>query len=157
MSSSRIDAPPAKDSTSQLAPMLCLLGVVALLSSITPTMKYVFQHSSLTFLSIASGRITACLDREGLRSLSVADGARFGRLGIPGVGQDVVAANGLLSINVTHYALVNRLLPTCTAFFKWCLAKDRLTGSSLIGTALSWMGCLVAVAWREPASPADLS
>ena len=155
MSSSRIDAPPAKDSTSQLAPMLCLLGVVALLSSITPTMKYVFQHSSLTFLSIASGRIvigflflaavTACLDWKGLRSLSIADGARFGVLGILGVGSYVVAAYGLLYTNVTHYALVYSLLPTFTAFFSWCLAKDRLTASSLIGIALSWMGCLVAL------------
>ena len=51
-------------------------------------MKYVFQHSSLTFLSIASGRIiigflflagiTACLDWKGLWSLSLADGAQFG-------------------------------------------------------------------------------
>ena len=51
------DPAQPKASSSQVVPVLCLLGVVVLLSSITPTMKYVFQHSSLTFLSIASGRI----------------------------------------------------------------------------------------------------
>ena len=45
------------DPSSQIIPAFCLIGVVALLSSITPTMKYVLQHSSLTFLSIANGRI----------------------------------------------------------------------------------------------------
>ena len=57
MLSSPSDPAQAEDSSSQVVPVLCLLGVVALLSSITPTTKYVFQHSSLTFLSIASGRI----------------------------------------------------------------------------------------------------
>jgi hypothetical protein len=51
------DPAQPKASSSQVVPVLCLLGVVVLLSSITPMMKYVFQHSSLTFLSIASGRI----------------------------------------------------------------------------------------------------
>ena len=102
MLSSPSDLAQAKDSSSQVVPILCLLGVVALLSSITPTTKYVFQHSSLTFLSIASGRIvigflflaavTACLDWQGLRSLSIADGARFGVLGLLGVGSYIVAA-----------------------------------------------------------------
>jgi drug/metabolite transporter (DMT)-like permease len=128
---------------------------VALLSSITPTMKYVFQHSSLTFLSMASGRIvigflflaavTAWLDWKGLRSLGLADGARFGVLGLLGVGSYVVAAYGLLYSNVTHYALIYSLLPTFTAFFSWCLAKDRLTISSVVGIGLSWAGCLLAL------------
>ena len=85
---------PAQDeaSSSHLIPAFCLIGVVALLSSITPTMKYVLQHSSLTFLSIASGRIvigflflsavTACFDGKALRSIGIADGVRFGLLGL---------------------------------------------------------------------------
>jgi drug/metabolite transporter (DMT)-like permease len=118
-------------------------------------MKFVFEHSSLTFLSMASGRllvgflflavITACLDLKGLRSLSIADGARFGILGLLGVGSYVVAAYGLLYTNVTHYALIYSLLPTFTAFFSWCLSKDRLTGSSFVGIAFSWSGCLLAL------------
>jgi drug/metabolite transporter (DMT)-like permease len=117
--SSNPDPGQRRESSPQVSPILCLLGVVALLSSITPTMKYVFQHSSLSFLSMASGRImigflflavvTACLDWKGLRSLSIADGARFGFLGLLGVGSYVVAAYGLLYTNVTHYALIYSL------------------------------------------------
>ena len=155
MLSSPSDPAQAEDSSSQVVPVLCLLGVVALLSSITPTTKYVFQHSSLTFLSIASGRIvigflflaavTACLDWQGLRSLSIVDGARFGVLGLLGVGSYVVAAYGLLYTDVTHYALIYSLLPTFTAFFSWCLSKDSLNGPGLFGIVLSWTGCLVAL------------
>ncbi len=144
-----------KNSSSQVVPVLCLLGVVILLSSITPTMKYVLQHSSMTFLSIANGRIvigflflivvTILWDWPGLRSLSLADGARFGVLGLLGVGSYVVAAYGLLYTNVTHYALIYSLLPTFTAFFSWCLSKDRLNQSSCIGIVLSWAGCLMAL------------
>jgi drug/metabolite transporter (DMT)-like permease len=146
-------------------PVLCLFGVVALLSSITPTMKYVFQHSSVTFLSMASGRIvigflflaavTACLDWKGLRALSLADGARFGVLGLLGVGSYVVAAYGLFYSNVTHYALIYSLLPTFTAFLSWCLAKDRLTTSSVTGMALSWTGCLLALSPNLEAGAID--
>ena len=149
------DAAQAKDSSMQVVPLLCLLGVVALLSSITPTMKYVFQHSSLTFLSIASGRIvigflflavvTAWFDWKGLQSLTMADGVRFGVLGLLGVGSYVVAAYGLSYTNVTHYALIYSLLPTFTAFFSWCISKESLSGSSLCGIVLSWTGCLMAL------------
>jgi drug/metabolite transporter (DMT)-like permease len=155
MSPSSFHTPTVKNAASQTVPILCLLGVVALLSTITPTMKYVFQNSTLTFLSIATGRVvigfvflatmTSCLDRKGLRLLSLGDGARFGVLGLLGVGSYVVAAYGLLYTNVTHYALIYSLLPTFTAFFSWCLAKDRLTATGLIGIALSWAGCVVAL------------
>ncbi|HSF69573.1 MAG TPA: DMT family transporter [Nitrospira sp.] len=167
------DANPASgnDSPSHFLPVLCLLGVIALLSSITPTMKYLLQHSSLTFLSIASGRIvigfvflaaiTACFDWKGLRSLSLVDGARFGVLGLLGVGSYVVAAYGLLYTNVTHYALIYSLLPTFTAFLSWCLGQDRLRVSSVFGITLSWIGCttalmpnldtgLIGISWGDP-------
>jgi drug/metabolite transporter (DMT)-like permease len=118
-------------------------------------MKYLFQHSTLSFQAIASGRIvfgflflaavTACFDWRGLRLLTVADGAQFGVLGLLGVGSYVVASYGLLHTNVTHYALIYSLLPTFTAFFSWCFAKDRPTESSLFGIVLSWTGCLIAL------------
>jgi drug/metabolite transporter (DMT)-like permease len=152
---SNVDPAPGNDSASHLLPLLCLLGVVALLSMITPTMKYLLQHSSLTFLSIARGRVvigfvflaavTACLDWKGLRSLSLVDGARFGVLGLLGVGSYVVAAYGLLYTNVTHYALIYSLLPTFTAFLSWCVGQDRVRVSSLFGITLSWIGCTVAL------------
>ena len=138
--------------SSQIIPAFCLIGVVALLSSITPTMKYVLQHSSLTFLSIANGRIvidflflaavTACFDGKGLRSLGIADSVRFGLLGLLGVGSYVVAAYGLLYTNVTHYALIYSLLPTFPPFSAGAFPKIRLPGSSVIGIVLSWGGCL---------------
>jgi drug/metabolite transporter (DMT)-like permease len=133
-----------------------LLGVVALLSTITPAMKYVLEHSGLTFLSIANGRIvigflfltvmTACWDWKGLRALTLSDGARFGALGLLGVGSYVVAAYGLLYTNVTHYALIYSLLPTFTAFFSWCLSKEQVSWSGFSGILLSWAGCLAALA-----------
>lgn len=153
---SHSDLPQARGSSSQIVPILCLLGVVALLSSITPTLKYVLQYSGLTFLSIASGRIiigflflaviTPCLDWRGLRSLDLVDGARLGALGLLGVGSYAVAACGLMYTNVTHYALVYSLLPTFTALFSWCLARERLSFFSVLGILLSWTGCLVALA-----------
>jgi drug/metabolite transporter (DMT)-like permease len=152
----RIDDSGRKESLSQAVPVLCLLGVVALLSSITPVMKYVLQHSGLTFLSVANVRIvigflflagiTACWDWKGLRALGISDAVRLGLLGLLGVGSYVVAAYGLLYTNVTHYALIYSLLPTFTAFFSWCLAKEHLSWSSLAGIILSWAGCSVALA-----------
>src|SRR5688572_25621354 len=121
-------------SFSQAVPILCLLGVVALLSTITPAMKYVLEHSGLTFLSIANGRIvigflfltvmTACWDWKGVRALTHSDGARFGALGL----------------------LIYSLLPTFTAFFSWCLSKEQVSWSGFSGILLSWAGCLAALA-----------
>lgn len=168
MSSSPSDLPQTRGSSSQVVPILCLLGVVALLSSITPTLKYVLQYSGLTFLSIASGRIiigflflagiTACLDWRGLRALAldVVDGARLGALGLLGVGSYVVAAYGLMYTNVTHYALVYSLLPTFTALFSWCLARERLSFFSVLGILLSWTGCIVALAHNLGAGVVEL-
>jgi drug/metabolite transporter (DMT)-like permease len=160
------DRSDSKELPSQAVPILCLLGVVALLSSITPVMKYVLQHSGLTFLSIANGRIvigflflmlmTVCLDWKGLRALSISDGARFGALGLLGVGSYVVAAYGLLYTNVTHYALIYSLLPTFTAFFSWCLSKEQVSWSGLAGILLSWAGCLVALTANLEAGPPEL-
>ena len=155
MSFSHFD-PQTRTSSSKVVPILCLLGVVALLSSITPTLKYVLHNSGLTFFSIASGRIiigfiflaatTVCVDWRGLRALDVGEGTRLGALGLLGVGSYVVAACGLMYTNVTHYALIYSLLPTFTALFSWGLARERLSFFSVLGILLSWTGCLVALA-----------
>ena len=140
---------------SQTVPVLCLLGVVALLSSITPSMKYVFQHSQMSFLDVASGRIvvgflflaaiTATLDWRGLCALRLSECAQLGTVGALGVGSYTVAAWGLQYTSVTHYALVYSLLPTFTALFSWGLGKDRPSLFSLLGILLSWMGCVIAL------------
>ena len=155
MSSSPLDLSPTNESPSQLVPILCLIGVVALLSSITPTLKYVLQHSGLTFLSVAGGRIiigflflacvTPYLDWKGLCTLNIIEWARLGGLGLLGVGSYAVAAYGLMQTNVTHYALIYSLLPTFTALFSWCLSKEHLSFFSVLGILLSWTGCLVAL------------
>lgn len=166
MAPSHLDLPQTQPSSSQVVPILCLLGVVALLSSITPTLKYVLQHSGLTFLSIAGGRIiigflflvciTAYQDWRGLRALDVIEGARLGALGLLGVGSYAIAAYGLMYTNVTHYALVYSLLPTFTALFSWCLAREHLSFFSLLGIVLSWTGCLIALGRNFESGTIDL-
>jgi drug/metabolite transporter (DMT)-like permease len=155
MSPSHLDLPQTQATSSQLVSIMCLLGVVALLSSITPTLKYILQNSGLTFLSIAGGRIiigflflaslTAYLDWKGLRALNIIEGARLGGLGLLGVGSYAVAAYGLMYTNVTHYALIYSLLPTFIALFSWCLSREQLSYFSVLGILLSWTGCLIAL------------
>ncbi len=155
MAQPRLEPLPNLGAPSQVVPMLCLLGVVALLSSITPTVKYVYLNSGLDFLDVASGRIvigflflagiTACLDWRGLYALRFSDGAQLGAVGALGVGSYAVAAWGLGYTSVTHYALVYSLLPTFMALFSWALGKDRPSLFSLLGMLLSWMGCVIAL------------
>ena len=40
-----------------VVPLFCLVGVVLLLSSVTPVIKYVFQHSHLHPIRLASFRV----------------------------------------------------------------------------------------------------
>ena len=42
---------------SQLVPLLCLFGVIALVSAITPAIKYTLQHDAVDFLQVAASRI----------------------------------------------------------------------------------------------------
>ncbi len=156
MSSSDRTAPSNRGAPSQVVPILCLLGVVALLSSITPAMKFVFQNSQMNFLDVSSGRIivgflflvaiTASVDWRGLCALRLAECTQLGTVGALGVGSYAVAAWGLMQTSVTHYALVYSLLPTFTALFSWGLGKDRPSIFSLLGILLSWMGCITATA-----------
>src|SRR5688500_10731205 len=100
---------------SQLVPILCLIGVVALLSSITPAIKYTLQHSSVDVLGLACSRvvigfvfliaITAWVDFRGLQGLKAPNILQLAMLGMLGVGAYAVAAWGLWYTTVTHYAL----------------------------------------------------
>jgi drug/metabolite transporter (DMT)-like permease len=140
---------------SQLAPILCLIGVVVLLSSITPAIKYVFQQGVLDFLGLAVGRvfigflglaiITSRIDPTGLRSLSARDLLMLAPAGLTGVASYAVAAWGLMYTNVTHYVLLYSLLPTFTTLFSIYLRKDRALPVTCLGIGLSWTGCVYAI------------
>lgn len=142
-------------STSHLMPTLCLIGVVVLLSSITPAIKYVFQQGALDFLSLAVGRvfigflilaiITARIDPTGLRSLSIRDLLMLAPTGLTGVASYAIAAWGLMYTNVTHYVLLYSLLPTFTALFSIYRGNDRAHLGTCLGIGLSWAGCVYAV------------
>src|SRR6188472_1342567 len=111
--------------TTAVVPLLCLVGVVLLLSSVTPVIKYVFQHSHLQPVGLAGFRviigfllllvITWLWDRRGLMSLSPTDVLRLGFVGFLGVFSYAIAAWGLMYTSVVHYALIYGLLPSCTA------------------------------------------
>jgi drug/metabolite transporter (DMT)-like permease len=136
-------------------PTLCLLGVVMLLSSITPAIKYTLQHSPVDFLELASFRIvigflflagiTAWVDLRGLRALTGPHLLQLTLLGMLGVGAYPVAAWGLAHTSVTHFAVIYSLLPTFTALISIGCGKDQATVRSLCGLLVSWSGCLLAV------------
>ena len=48
----------ANKASSTTVPLLCLLGVVVLLSSVTLVTKYVFQHSPVQAMSLAMIRVS---------------------------------------------------------------------------------------------------
>jgi drug/metabolite transporter (DMT)-like permease len=160
MSLSGPDRPSKFGVPSQTVPILCLLGVVALLSLITPMIKYVFQQSQLTFLGLAFGRIaigfmflavgTACLDRRGLQGLQMRDCGLLGLVGFLGVGAYAVAALGLQYTSVTHYALVYSLLPTFTTLFSCGMGRDQSYPLTWFGILLSWGGCVIAISDGMP-------
>jgi hypothetical protein len=102
--------------TSSVAPLLCLLGVVVLLSSVTLIIKYVFQHSDVQPLGLAQIRVTIGFiflaavtlvwDCRGLLSLGASDLVRLTLVGFLGVFSYAIAACGLMYTSVTHYALI---------------------------------------------------
>src|SRR5215203_1587982 len=124
-------------------PLLCLLGVVVLLSSVTLVTKYVFQHSPVQAMSLAMIRvsigfvfllaITLLWDWRGLVALGVRDMMHLTVVGFLGVFSYAVSAYGLMHTSVTHYALIYSLLPSCTALMSVLLGKERLNSIKLVG------------------------
>lgn len=141
-------------------PLACLLGVVVLLSSVTPVVKYIFQHSTFQPIGLAYFRvvigfvfllaITWLCDRRGLMSLATADLIRLGCVGFLGVFSYAIAAWGLMHTSVIHYAFIYGLLPSCTAMLSVLVGKDRMTGPKCAGIVLSLAGCVVAISWLSP-------
>jgi drug/metabolite transporter (DMT)-like permease len=140
---------------SAVVPLACLIGVVLLLSSVTPVIKYVFQHSHVQPIGLASFRvmigflllfsITWLLDRRGLLSLSLGNLVRLGLIGFLGVFSYAIAAWGLMNTTVVHYALIYGLLPSLTAGLSVLFGHDRLTVQKAVGIILSLVGCVVAL------------
>jgi len=141
-------------------PLLCLVGVVLLLSSVTPVIKYVFQHSHLHPIRLASFRvmigflalltITWLWDRRGLMSLSADGLLRLGFVGFLGVFSYTIAAWGLMHTSVVHYSLIYGLLPSCTAALSVLSGHDRMTIPKCLGVLFSLGGCVVAICFAVP-------
>ena len=143
-----------------VVPLFCLAGVVLLLSSVTPVIKYVFQHSHLHPIGLASFRVTIGFlflltitwlwDRRGLMSLSIAGVLRLGFMGFLGVFSYTIAAWGLMHTSVVHYALIYGLLPSCTAALSVLSGHDRMTVPKCLGILVSLGGCAVAICFAAP-------
>lgn len=154
----RITAHPV----SQLVPILCLCGVILLVSAITPAIKYTLQHSAVNFLDLAASRvvigflflagITVCFDLQGLRSLTSREIGKLTLLGMLGVGGYPIAAWGLVYTSVTHFAMIYSLLPTFTALISIARGKDHANVGTVTGLLMSWAGCLLAVLASPTAS-----
>jgi drug/metabolite transporter (DMT)-like permease len=152
--------------TTAAVPLACLIGVVLLLSSVTPVIKYVFQHSHVQPIGLASFRVvigfllllsmTWLLDRRGLLSLSRADLLRLGGIGFLGVFSYVIAAWGLMHTSVVHYALIYGLLPSITAGFSVVFGHDRITVPKGVGIFFSLLGCVTALTLAAPHEQAAL-
>ena len=154
-----------KNST-PLVPLACLFAVILLLSSVTPVVKFVFQHSSVQPIGLACFRvmigflflfaITLFWDRRGLLSLAGVDLLWLGLVGFLGVFSYAIAAWGLMHTSVTHYALIYGLLPSCTATLSVLFGKDRMNVPKCIGILLSLIGCVIAIFQAAPAEPVTI-
>ena len=140
---------------SQVVPILCLLGVIVLVSAITPAVKYTLQHSAIDFLELASSRvvigflflagITMWFDLQGLRALKAHHLGKLTLLGLLGVGAYPIGAWGLVYTSVTHFAIIYSLLPTFTTLISIARGKDHANVATVTGLLVSWAGCLLAV------------
>ena len=149
-----------------MVPLACLVGVVVLLSSVTPVIKYVFQHSHVQPLGLACFRVmigfllllavTWLWDRRGLLSLSAPDLLRLGLIGFLGVFSYVLAAWGLMHTSVVHYALIYGLLPSITAGLSVAFGHDRINLQKGAGILFSLAGCVVALSAATPHEEATI-
>ena len=151
----RADRILASPHATSFTPLACLLAAVVLLSSITPTIKYVFQHSDLHPIAMAGLRVmigffflllsTMLWDRGGTKDLAGHRTVPLTLLGLLGVASYAVAAWGLMYTTVTHYILIYSLMPSMTAVFSGLLRKEQVSPFKAIGILLSLIGCFIAV------------
>jgi drug/metabolite transporter (DMT)-like permease len=139
----------------RLQPYVCLVSAVTLLSSITPVMKYLFQHTDVLPIGMAGIRVTigfALLlaislikERTALRSLAPRDVMRLSLVGSLGVLSYGFAAWGLIYTSVTHYILIYGLLPSFTAVFSFLLGKEQVRALKICGITIAFLGCAVSI------------
>ena len=151
----RADGSAGSSQATIFTPLICLLAAVVLLSSITPAIKYVFQHSDLHPIVLGSLRVligffvlffsTLLWDREGTRDVVGPNTAPLTLLGLLGVASYAVAAWGLLHTSVTHYVLIYSLMPSITALFSWLLHIEERRAFKVVGIVISLGGCIIAI------------
>ena len=139
----------------RLQPYVCLVSAVTLLSSITPVMKYLFQHTDVLPISMAGIRvaigfalllsISLIKERTALTSLAPLDLLRLSLVGSLGVLSYGLAAWGLLYTSVTHYILIYGLLPSFTALFSFLLGKEQVRALKVCGMTIAFFGCAVSL------------
>jgi drug/metabolite transporter (DMT)-like permease len=142
-----------------MRPLLSLFAAVLLLSSITPVIKYVFQHSALHPISLATLRviigfvflavITLWWDHGRPRQVTTADKARLTLLGLLGVVSYAVAAWGLLYTSVTHYILIYSMLPCFTAVIGYFSGREKIGLAKLAGLLTSFLGGLIVILFER--------
>jgi drug/metabolite transporter (DMT)-like permease len=131
------------------------IGTSPILSSITPAIKYVFEHSDLHPIVLATLRVTIGFfvlmlttmlgDRGGAKEVVGRMTVPLALLGLLGVASYAVAAWGLLYTSVTHYILVYSLMPSMTAIFSCLYGKEQVRPFKIIGIVLSLLGCVIAI------------
>ncbi|HKN85395.1 MAG TPA: DMT family transporter [Nitrospiraceae bacterium] len=140
------------------SPLLCLLAAVVLLSSITPAIKYVFEHSSMDPVALAAFRVTVGFfvlffstilwDRGRASDMVDTNTAPLILLGLLGVASYAVAAWGLLHTSVTHYILIYSLMPAFTAILSFLLRTEEVHSFKIVGIVVSFVGCVIAI-WGD--------
>ena len=139
----------------RLQPYVCLLSAVILLSSITPVMKYLFQHTDILPIGMAAIRvaigfallltISVVKERRGLMSLTPRDLVQLSLVGSLGVFSYGLAAWGLRSTSVIHYILIYGLLPSFTAILSFLIGKEQVGPLKVTGIVIAFLGCAVSI------------
>ena len=139
----------------RLHPYVCLISAVIVLSSITPTMKYLFQHTEIHPIGMAGIRvaigfglllaISLMKERAALISLTPRDLTQLSLVGFLGVLSYGLAAWGLRYTSVTHYILIYGLLPSFTAVFSLLLGKEDVTTLKVCGITIAFLGGAVSI------------
>ena len=139
----------------RLQPYICLVSAVILLSSITPVMKYLFQHTDVRPIGMAGIRVaigfavllgmSLVKERRALLSLAPRDLMQLSFVGSLGVLSYGLAAWGLLYTSVIHYILIYGLLPSFTALFSFLMGKEQVRALKILGIVIAFLGCGVSI------------
>jgi drug/metabolite transporter (DMT)-like permease len=126
-----------------------------LLSSITPIIKYLFEHGALHPVTLAGLRVvvgfvflailTLGWDRDGPRTVLARDKVSLMLLGLLGVVSYAVAAWGLRYTSVTHYILIYSMLPCFTAIIGYLARREEVGLAKGAALLVSFVGALLVI------------